>query len=62
MVNNEVQPINPEITKEEIRVPNFSSEKKDLTTLQTKIETNTLKEEIIAPQEIDNNYSYELVT
>lgn len=61
MVNNEVQPINPEIIKEEVLVPNFSPEKKDLATLQTKVETNTLKEEIVAPQQIDNNYSYELV-
>ena len=37
MVNNEVQPINPEIKKEEFIVPSISPEKKDLATLQTKI-------------------------
>jgi len=61
MVDKEVQPISPEIKEQEPIAPDISPEKKDLTDLQTKVETNNLKTEIVDTTEINNKWAYEVM-
>ncbi|MEI6773668.1 MAG: hypothetical protein WCL18_02345 [bacterium] len=61
MVDKEVQPITPENKEQESPSPDVSSEKKDLTNLQTKIETNKLKHEVIDATVPDIDWSYRLI-
>jgi len=49
-------------TKEQvITSPNLSPEKNDLTNLQTKVETNNLKTEVVDKTEINTDWTYELM-
>jgi hypothetical protein len=61
MVDKELQPTNPEVKKQELTPPDISPEKKDLTQLQTKIETSNLKNEVIDTVEVNNKRAYELM-
>ncbi len=60
MVNGELQPIHPEVKKENL-ISDISPEKKDLTQLQTKIETSNLKNEVIDTVEVTPKRAYEVM-
>lgn len=61
MGDKEVQAIHPEIKEQASFSPDISPEKKDLNNLQTKVETDKLKHEVVDAVEVDSDWSYELI-